>query len=364
MSTNGQTMLNTADVFNGDTSGLNITYPIWLNGFEVRLLDRHYALNKIPKNQNAYVRCVDKGAAFVGYYRVMQFEEGRNYCQIQTNGSPLDLPFVNTTNLYMFSVFTEKPFWIKDVDVGPFLHSEVLTAHCFVLLEFRDLQKDNCTNKYPSICANATVHDAIQYKGQQSSPPNYDPTSSSTHVTSSAANTPFFYNDSTSEPKTEEEANTSSIIIWISTTIGSCLVVLIVIIACLCLKRKHGNNTRTTVQQNELVLPSNVPQEDHDHHYDVIPDDITEREMTEKHPYTALAGPSFMSTERSSYVIGRIADNAVPVETQFQMTERQEKNYDKPENDGIRDTIYDDVKVSEKAGSRAEKYRIRGQMSN
>ncbi|KAH3702088.1 hypothetical protein DPMN_077090 [Dreissena polymorpha] len=127
---------------------------------------------------------------------------------------------------------------------------------------------------------------------------------------------------------------------------------------CLCVKRKKGHSHRTTFQQIVLAQSSNVMQEGHGDNianYDVIPDDITEREatpytslqMTEKHLYTALAGPSFMSTERS-YVIGRIADSAVPVDAQFQMNERQETNNEEPESDGPGDLNYDDVEVSEK----------------
>ncbi|KAH3702044.1 hypothetical protein DPMN_077045 [Dreissena polymorpha] len=69
--------------------------------------------------------------------------------------------------------------------------------------------------------------------------------------------------------------------------------------------------------------------------------------MTEKHLYTALVGPSFMSTETSS-VIGRIANRDFHVETEFEMSERQENNYDEPENDDPGDTNYDDVEVFEK----------------
>ncbi|KAH3701921.1 hypothetical protein DPMN_076917 [Dreissena polymorpha] len=93
--------------------------------------------------------------------------------------------------------------------------------------------------------------------------------------------------------------------------------------------------------------------------------------MTEKHLYTALVGPSFMSTEASSvigriaesdvvgpsfmsteasYVIGRVADRDVNVETQFEMSERQENNYDESENDDLGDTNYDDVEVSDIPG--------------
>ncbi|KAH3702161.1 hypothetical protein DPMN_077166, partial [Dreissena polymorpha] len=91
--------------------------------------------------------------------------------------------------------------------------SEDLIVHCFVLNHHGELRKDNCSQSYSSVCVNATVHDTIQYSGQDSKVPNYDPT-------------------------------------------------------------------------NELVQPSNAPHEGHDNvHYDVIPDDIREREATS---YTSL----------------------------------------------------------------------------
>ncbi|KAH3702163.1 hypothetical protein DPMN_077168 [Dreissena polymorpha] len=71
--------------------------------------------------------------------------------------------------------------------------------------------------------------------------------------------------------------------------------------------------------------------------------------MTERHRYTALVGPSFMPTE-TSYVIGRIADRDFHVETQVEMSERQENNFDESENYDPGDTNYDDVKISEKDG--------------
>ncbi|XP_052255172.1 uncharacterized protein LOC127860904 [Dreissena polymorpha] len=363
----------------------NITYPIWANGFEVRVnyLDEFFIIDKLHENGKALVRCMNSKSP-VGNLKPMQFEEGHKYCQKQSNGSHIHLPFVNHTNLDMFRWLNGVPNWIQAVNVGPFLNSEDLTVHCLVLngFELFPPRKDNCTNKYASICVNETFHDIIWYRGRgPSDVKNCDPTSCRTPVSSSAvtsefmtslvtaetyigvdlntsvANTPFYLDESTSDPKTEEEAKTSSIII-ISTTLGSCLVVLIVIISGLCLKRKQGNNTRIIFQQNELVQPSIVPQEVHDDnsvHVDVISDNIAGREatpytslqMTEKHLYTALVGPSFMSTETSS-VIGRIANRDFHVETQFEMFERQENKYDEIENDDPGDSNYDDVEVLEK----------------
>ncbi|KAH3793074.1 hypothetical protein DPMN_146578, partial [Dreissena polymorpha] len=70
------------------------------------------------------------------------------------------------------------------------------------------------------------------------------------------------------------------------------------------------------------------------------------RRMTEKHLYNALMGPSFKSTELC-HVIGRIAESNVPVEIQFDMSERQENIYDEPENDDPGDTNYADVEMSQ-----------------
>ena len=97
--------------------------------------------------------------------------------------------------------------------------------------------------------------------------------------------------------------------------------------------------------------------------------------MTEKHLYTALVGPSFVSTEMSyvndriaesdvmgssvmstetSYVNGRIAESDVPVEETFEMTERPENKYDEPENNDPANTNYDDVEASENDGTDSE----------
>ncbi|XP_052255384.1 uncharacterized protein LOC127861060 isoform X2 [Dreissena polymorpha] len=360
-------------------------YTGFLLAFITGVLDELFIIDKFHEKRNALVRCMNSTSP-VGRIHPMQFEEGHKYCQKQSNGSHIHLPFVNHTNLDMFRRWLNGvPYWIQAVNVGPFLNSEDLTVHCLVLIDDYHWRKDNCTNKYASICVNATVRDIIWYSRQKSMVQNCDPTSCRTPVSSSAVTSEFkdqLYHMTHRAWPAEEEAKTSSIIIWVSTTFGSCLVVLIVIISGLCLKRKQGNNARTTFQQNELVQPSIVPQEvndDNSVHVDVISDNIAGREatpytslqMTEKHLYTALVGPSFMSTEASSvigriaesdvvgpsfmsteasYVIGRVADRDVNVETQFEMSERQENNYDESENDDLGDTNYDDVEVSDIPG--------------
>ncbi|XP_052253480.1 uncharacterized protein LOC127859920 [Dreissena polymorpha] len=231
---------------------------------------------------------------------------------------------------------------------GPTQYSDV--EYAFLQGSNKNINFANTGTKQ-ALCCKATGHDVIRYGEEESLVPNYDPTTSSTPLTTSAGTSEFV----TSMAKVED--NTSSVIITVASTLGSCLVVLVVIVTCLCLRRKQGNNTRTTFQQNEHVHQSNVPQghDDNIDNNDVIPDDITEREatpytslqMTEKHLYTALVGPSFMSTE-ASHVIGRIADRDVHVETQFEMSEQQENNYDESENDDPGNTNYDDVEVSEK----------------
>ncbi|XP_052255604.1 uncharacterized protein LOC127861227 isoform X2 [Dreissena polymorpha] len=237
------------------TPDMNITYPIWFNGFEVRV---NYL-----------------GTSFANDVR-MTFEEGRRYCQNQPSGSHMDVPLVNHTNLHLFGFSIITWYWIQAVEIGQFLNSEDLTVYCFVLIGFDRVRKDNCTKHYSSICINETVHDAIRYVGQESLTPNYGPTSSSTtmpssvvtsefmtslvtsetylgvDVATSTLNTSFHLNDSTSDPKTDEDVKTSSISIWMATTLGPCLLVPTVIVAYMCLKRKHGNNTRTTFQHHRM----------------------------------------------------------------------------------------------------------------
>ncbi|XP_052232068.1 uncharacterized protein LOC127845280 [Dreissena polymorpha] len=348
---NGQTMLTWGDVQFRRTSHLKITYPIWLNGFEVLLngLDQNFKLHKY-RNTRTRVRCMNS-SEFANKF--LGFEEGSKYCQNQTNGLHKDLPFVNHTNLYMFRMFTSDMYWIQDIDVAPFLNSEDLTVHCYVLNAFDDLQKDNCTNKYSSICINETVHDTIKYSTYKTKMRNYDPTSSGTteksaavtsvfvtslvtfvtyidvDLTTSATNTPFYLTDTTSDPKTEEDVKTSSLIIWLATALGLCLLLLVVIVACLCLKRNQENNNRTTFQQNELVQPSIVPQGHGDNivNYDVILDDVTGREAT---PYTSL-----QMTEKHLYTA---------------LTVRLENNDEEPDNDSPLETNYADVEVPDNEG--------------
>ncbi|XP_052254769.1 uncharacterized protein LOC127860609 isoform X4 [Dreissena polymorpha] len=394
-------------------------------------LEKFFIFAKMPNTEGAHVRCVNS-TAFVGNSKNMQFEEGRKYCQNQSSGSQIDLPIVTLTNFYMFRELSSKMYWIQDVDVGTFINSEYLSVDCFVLKTRNEFVPDTCTKNYSYACVNVTVHDTLQYIERESRVPKFDLTSSSTPLTSSAGivhdtitytgnetegqnNDPtspstsvtptagisefvtslftsdtndgvdFTYSatnkssDLNSDRKTKEDAMKSSTLLWVATTIGSCLAALIFIVACICIKRKRGNNIRKTFQKNELIQPLNIPQEGYYVNIvenDVISDDITGREATpytslqipEKHMYTALLEPSFMSIETSyvigriaksdvvepsfisietSYVIGRIAESDTPVDTQSEVTERQENNHDNPESDDPGDTQYDDVEVSE-----------------
>ncbi|XP_052253134.1 uncharacterized protein LOC127859668 [Dreissena polymorpha] len=143
------------------------------------------------------------------------------------------------------------------------LAPEDLIVHCFVLNHRGELRKDSCAKNYSSVCVNATVHDTISYIGQDSLVQNYDPTSSSTPVASSAVTSEIVTSQVTSSGLlAEEEAEASSIVTGVVSALSSCVVVLIFIIAGMCIKRKQGNNTRIIFQQNELVQPSIVPQDD------------------------------------------------------------------------------------------------------
>ncbi|XP_052255600.1 uncharacterized protein LOC127861226 isoform X1 [Dreissena polymorpha] len=351
---NNQTMLNWV-MWKDGTTDLKIQYPVWLYGFEVRIhnkiSDKFFKLDQLQNTRTAYVRC--EAGSFEDY-TLFNFEQAHIICQNHTNGTR-KLLTVNHTNLDKFKISREIInilFWTQAVEVGTFLNSEDFIVQCLMLNHHGELRKDSCAKSYSSVCVNATVHDTISYIGQDSLVQNYDPTSSSTPVASSAVTSEFVTSQA------EEEAEASSIVTGVVSALSSCVVVLIFIIAGMCIKRKQGNNTRIIFQQNELVQPSIVPQEvndDNSVHVDVISDNIAGREatpytslqMTEKHLYTALVGPSFMSTE-TSFVIGRIANRDFHVETQFEMSERQENNYDEPENDGPGDTNYDDVEVLEK----------------
>ncbi|XP_052254775.1 uncharacterized protein LOC127860609 isoform X8 [Dreissena polymorpha] len=383
------------------TSDLNIAYPIWINAFSVRAnyLEKFFIFAKMPNTEGAHVRCVNS-TAFVGNSKNMQFEEGRKYCQNQSSGSQIDLPIVTLTNFYMFRELSSKMYWIQDVDVGTFINLTVHDTLQYIERESRVPKFDLTSSSTPLTSSAGIVHDTITYTGNETEGQNNDPTSPSTSVTPTAGISEFVTSlftsdtndgvdftysatnkssDLNSDRKTKEDAMKSSTLLWVATTIGSCLAALIFIVACICIKRKRGNNIRKTFQKNELIQPLNIPQEGYYVNIvenDVISDDITGREATpytslqipEKHMYTALLEPSFMSIETSyvigriaksdvvepsfisietSYVIGRIAESDTPVDTQSEVTERQENNHDNPESDDPGDTQYDDVEVSE-----------------
>ncbi|XP_052254778.1 uncharacterized protein LOC127860609 isoform X10 [Dreissena polymorpha] len=321
------------------TSDLNIAYPIWINAFSVRAnyLEKFFIFAKMPNTEGAHVRCVN-----ITVHDTLQYIER----------------------------------------------------------ESRVPKFDLTSSSTPLTSSAGIVHDTITYTGNETEGQNNDPTSPSTSVTPTAGISEFVTSlftsdtndgvdftysatnkssDLNSDRKTKEDAMKSSTLLWVATTIGSCLAALIFIVACICIKRKRGNNIRKTFQKNELIQPLNIPQEGYYVNIvenDVISDDITGREATpytslqipEKHMYTALLEPSFMSIETSyvigriaksdvvepsfisietSYVIGRIAESDTPVDTQSEVTERQENNHDNPESDDPGDTQYDDVEVSE-----------------
>ncbi|KAH3702740.1 uncharacterized protein LOC127861280 [Dreissena polymorpha] len=244
--------------------------------------------------------------AVIGDHRADTWSKGNAVC-LDADRFPATLASVNNTNVYTNE--KEQCYWTGIIRANTLLRRDSIniTYHSDVSYGFLDgyTGKLNFTS------------DGIKQALCASEGPTGDTTSTESYTTirgvtkSTEGQTTMRYVTKSTEgqviiddtkgttvrSRAEEDAKTSSIVTWISTTLGSCLVILVVIIACLCFKRKQGNHTRTTFQQNELVQPSNAPHEGHDNvHYDVISDDIREREatsytslqMTTNHMYTAL----------------------------------------------------------------------------
>ncbi|KAH3823639.1 uncharacterized protein LOC127832140 isoform X1 [Dreissena polymorpha] len=208
-----QTMMNWR-MWTDEKPVLKITNPVWLYGFEVRIPNenRYFKFDQLHSNMTAFVRCVNR-TAFADIYKTLTFEEARKNCENRANGSHMELPLMNNNNIDTFSVsndIIDTTLWIQAADVGKILNSEDLNVHCFVLNNHGELRKDNCTKSYSSVCVNATVHDTIQYSGQESKVPNYDPTSPSTTVTSSAGTSEFVTSLVTSETNGDVDLTTSA----------------------------------------------------------------------------------------------------------------------------------------------------------
>ncbi|XP_052257392.1 uncharacterized protein LOC127862346 isoform X2 [Dreissena polymorpha] len=177
------------------TRNINVTYPVWLYGFEAKVRNtvKIFTFDQLQNNMTASVRCV-RGNTFDEYYQSFNFEQALSLCQNNSSGYHMELLSVNHTNLHKFPISSDIinfAFWTKGLEVGTFLNSENLTTRCFLLNADGALRKDNCTESYASICVNAIVRDTIQYNGQLSNVPHYDPTSTSKPVTLSAATSEF-----------------------------------------------------------------------------------------------------------------------------------------------------------------------------
>ncbi|XP_052255466.1 uncharacterized protein LOC127861134 isoform X2 [Dreissena polymorpha] len=205
-------------------------------------------------------------------------------CQNHISGTR-ELLTMNRTNLDEFKISSDiinVSFWTRAVEVGTFLNSEDLIVHCLMLNHHGELRKDNCTKNYSSVCVNATVHDTIQYSGQESKVPNYDPTSPSTPMTTSA-----------DKPMMEEKILIPLICVGVSVVTA-----LVVAVICCCrIKRKSNKDRRPTFFDGNSKTADSVNIKDAQH-YEVS--DISEYAT----PSDAVTGGPKTARPRSSIIEG------------------------------------------------------------
>ncbi|XP_052255465.1 uncharacterized protein LOC127861134 isoform X1 [Dreissena polymorpha] len=248
-------------------------------------------------------------------------------CQNHISGTR-ELLTMNRTNLDEFKISSDiinVSFWTRAVEVGTFLNSEDLIVHCLMLNHHGELRKDNCTKNYSSVCVNATVHDTIQYSGQESKVPNYDPTSPSTPMTTSAGTSEFVTSLVTTETNdgvdlTTSAANKSSdlhnstsdhksrakdkpmmeekILIPLICVGVSVVTALVVAVICCCrIKRKSNKDRRPTFFDGNSKTADSVNIKDAQH-YEVS--DISEYAT----PSDAVTGGPKTARPRSSIIEG------------------------------------------------------------
>ncbi|KAH3702239.1 hypothetical protein DPMN_077247 [Dreissena polymorpha] len=323
-----QTMLNWG-MWKDGTTDLKIQYPVWLYGLEVRIHNKNtfFKLDQLQNARTSSVRC-EAGTSFDDNYTLFIFEQAHTVCKNDTSGIPMELLTVKHTNLDKFKISSDiinTSFWTQPVEVETFLNSEDLVVHCFVLNHHGELRKDNCTKSYSSVCVNATVHDTIQYSGQESNVPNYEPTSSTTPVTSSAGTLEFVTSLVTSETNggvdlTTSAANKSSdlhdstsdhisratdkqvmeekILIAISCVAVAVVTALLVAVICCCrIKRKPNKDRRPNLLEGFSETADSVHFKDAQH-YEVS--DISEYAT----PSDAETGGPRTARPRSSIIEG------------------------------------------------------------
>ncbi|XP_052253482.1 uncharacterized protein LOC127859921 isoform X2 [Dreissena polymorpha] len=311
------------------TTDLKIQFPVWLYGFEVRIhnkiSDKFFKLDQLQNTRTAYVRC-EAGSLFDDY-TLFNFEKAHIICQNHTSGTR-ELLTVNHTNLDKFKISRDiinMSFWTQAVKVGTFLNSEELIVHCLMLNHHGELRKDNCTKSYSSVCVNATVHNTIQYSGQESKVPNYDPTSPSTPVTSSAGTSESVTSLVTSETNdgvdlTTSAANKSSdlhnstsdhksrakdkpvmeekiLIALICVGVAVVTALVVAVICCFRIKRKPNKDRRPTFSDGNSKTADSVNFKDAQH-YEVS--DISEYATSS----VAVTGGPRTARPRSSIIEG------------------------------------------------------------
>ncbi|XP_052254983.1 uncharacterized protein LOC127860743 isoform X2 [Dreissena polymorpha] len=164
-----QTMLSWPMWMDRGRPDLNISYPVWLYGFEVQIHvgentsarnRRTFNFSHLETHNKARTRCM-KGKSYVenGSFTL---KAAKNECI----ANKAKLPTVSPIDMKQFQVapdIIDIPFWIQPLNVSKFAR-----AHCYLLDQDLKLKKSNCSEKYSAVCVHESVHDVMTYIGQES----------------------------------------------------------------------------------------------------------------------------------------------------------------------------------------------------
>ncbi|XP_052228838.1 uncharacterized protein LOC127843071 isoform X3 [Dreissena polymorpha] len=153
---NNQTMLSWPMWMERGRSDLNVTYPVWFYGVEIHLLT---GLNTSSFEPGLFV-----------------LDTAKSLCAKKLSTTIFSIPNISPTNLNDFQIaadIIQVPFWVQPVNVQAFVGAPITTLLCYLLDLDGLVKKENCSEKYSSVCVNATAHDTITYLGSTSSVPFY-----------------------------------------------------------------------------------------------------------------------------------------------------------------------------------------------
>ncbi|XP_052228837.1 uncharacterized protein LOC127843071 isoform X2 [Dreissena polymorpha] len=171
---NNQTMLSWPMWMERGRSDLNVTYPVWFYGVEIHLLTgltRTFKISQLENHKEARTRYTSsfEPGLFV-------LDTAKSLCAKKLSTTIFSIPNISPTNLNDFQIaadIIQVPFWVQPVNVQAFVGAPITTLLCYLLDLDGLVKKENCSEKYSSVCVNATAHDTITYLGSTSSVPFY-----------------------------------------------------------------------------------------------------------------------------------------------------------------------------------------------